>query len=469
MTFEEYKNTIWIKDHSLAMLLSKISAEEEELDTCCLQKIDWIEFCIKSNSADEIDQSIINDTLEELIVYFEMCAVDVSIGQGCFSAPGGLLERFFEICRDYLSISKEDREKMDDELLKRMLVVFKTIYAEKTIQFEILLEKLLSWFNFRQAFCNMVQIGFSPSEYDIPKNLYNVFQKEILALRNTDYPSIARFAEYSIWIYNNAKNIHRAYMVGDLLKFNSFAIQCCRNALVAAQCNGYFEYIDSIKNRIRSIQADLVSTPTVFISYNWGKQALVDELQKSIGSFAIVKRDVNELGFGDNITEFMNTIREEDFALIVISDAYLKSDACMYELTTLFKDKGADGFKEKVLFLICDDAKSIYNATGRGIYTEFWDKRYSELTAQGEMLTPETSVEITQNIRTVAYIRLQIGEFLEYVKAVNNFGESDAVRTISSFMVKISSDGKIGRNAIEDFFIAMNVDASSVETIEKND
>ena len=78
-------------------------------------------------------------------------------------------------------------------------------------------------------------------------------------------------------------------------------------------------------------------------------------------------------------------------------------------------------------------------------------------------LTPETSVEITQSIRTVSYIRLQIGEFLEYVKAVNNFGEKDAIQTISSFVAKVISDGKIGRNVVEDFFITLRTHATVIE------
>ena len=463
MTFEEYKTTIWIKEHSLTSLFNEGIDKETELDTYCLQKIDWIEYCIKNDCADEINKSVIYDTLEILIVYFEMSAVDVSSGQYCFAAPGGLLQSLFEMCKNSLSTSKEEREKMDDLLLNRMIAVFNKIYAEKTIQFDKILEKILSWFHYRQAFCNKVQIGFSPSEYYIPANFYSAFREELLALRNTDFDATVEFAEYSIWIYNNAKDVPRPYMIGDILKFNKFAIQCCRNALVAAQCNGYFECIDSIKNRIRSIQSDLVSTPTVFISYNWGKQTLVDEIQKCIGCFATIKRDVNELGFGDNITEFMNTIREEDFALIVISDAYLKSEACMYELTALFKDQGADNFKKRVLFLICDDARSIYNANGRGTYTEFWDNKYKELVVRKNQLMPETSVEITQSIRTVSYIRLQIGEFLEYVKAVNNFGEKDAIQTISSFVAKVISDGKIGRNVVEDFFITLRTHATVIE------
>lgn len=341
MTFEDYITTIWEKEHPVISLFNEETDAEAELDIYCLQRIDWIEHCIKSDCANEINKSIVYDMLESLITYFEMSAANVSKGQLCFAAPGGLLQSLFEICKDSLSISKEEREKMDDLLLNRMIDVFKKIDEEKRIPFDTLLGKILSWFNYRQS--------------------------------------------------------------------------------------------------------------------------LVDEIQKSISRFVIIKRDVNELEFGDNITEFMNTIREEDFALIIISDAYLKSEACMYELTTLFKDQGADNFKKKVLFLICDDARLIYTADGRGTYAEFWDNKYKELVARENQLTPETSVEIAQSIRTVSYIRLQIGEFLEYVKAVNNFGEKDAIQTISTFIEKSNSDGKIGRNAVEDFFITMRAHTATIE------
>lgn len=87
-----------------------------------LTKIDWIEYCIKNDCSDEINKSVIYDTLENLIVYFEMSTVDVSSGQYCFAASGGLLQSLFEMCKDSLSTSKEEREKMDGLLLNRMLL-----------------------------------------------------------------------------------------------------------------------------------------------------------------------------------------------------------------------------------------------------------------------------------------------------------------------------------------------------------
>lgn len=456
MNFDEYRNTIWLKEHPLASLAAKMdSRNETEIDNCCLQRIDWIKYCIDHNCAEEIDNVVIDELFALIIKCFEMQAGSETTSRDCFLAPSTSFQSLFEICQESFHFTKEQLEKKDDLLLNRMIDVFNKIYKDKPFSFNTVLKKVHSWFIFRQFFCNKVKIGFSPSEYYISYNFYQEFREEMVDLRNADFDAISEFAEYALWLYENAKKIPRQNMIGDLINFHTFAIQCCRNALVAAQLNGYFEYIESIKNRIRKIQSDMVSTPTIFISYNWGKDKLVDEIQKCIGKFAIIKRDKNELKFGDSITEFMNTIRQEDFALIVLSDAYLKSDACIYELTTLFKDQGADNFSKKVLFLICDDALSIYSIDGRSTYVEFWDNKYKELIARRDQLTPESSVEITQSIRTVSFVRLQIGEFLEYIKDVNNFGEKNAIQTISEFVSKIHCEGKIGRNPVEDFYLYM--------------
>ena len=468
MTFEEYKSTIGVKKYPFSSLLDLLDEENNEmikLDQDCLQKIDWIQYCIDHGDVKQISLEELDDTLKMLIDYFEVAANYISNAEDCFSASGGLYSSFFKLCKDSLEIDQEKRQKMDDLLLNNMVNVFKELYKNGTIPFHILLSKVQSWFVWRQEFCFTAQVGFSPLEYYILNGFYVNFQDKILALRCTDFISIKTLAEYSLWLYNNAKLIPRPYMVGDMIKFNKFAILLCRNALVAAQCNGYFEYIDPIKKKIRNIQSDVVTCPTVFISYNWGKQELVNELQKRISLFANVKRDVNELGFGDSLTEFMNRIRREDFALVVISDAYLKSEACMYELTTLFKDKGADNFTKKVLFVVCEDARAIFSANGRMAYTHFWEKKYNELVRLQNGLAPEVRVESDQNIRAISYIRLQIGEFLDYVSSVKDLDEKTAVGLISSIITERNALGRIGRTPIEDFLITVRNHITSTEEI----
>lgn len=72
--------------------------------------------------------------------------------------------------------------------------------------------------------------------------------------------------------------------------------------------------------------------PTVFISYKRDKSDIVNKLEVKIGGRAEIKRDTEEIGAWESITTFMKSIRTQDFAILVISDNYLKSVACMYEV-----------------------------------------------------------------------------------------------------------------------------------------
>lgn len=49
-----------------------------------------------------------------------------------------------------------------------------------------------------------------------------------------------------------------------------------------------------------------------------------------------VIKDNKELEYTDNIPDFMKRIRSNDFALLLITDNYLKSKNCLYEDSFLY-------------------------------------------------------------------------------------------------------------------------------------
>jgi len=64
------------------------------------------------------------------------------------------------------------------------------------------------------------------------------------------------------------------------------------------------------------------------------------------------KRNIKEIGAWESITSFMNSIRKQDFVILVISDNDLKSVACMYEVMQLLKD---DDWLDKTIIMLADD------------------------------------------------------------------------------------------------------------------
>jgi internalin A len=95
----------------------------------------------------------------------------------------------------------------------------------------------------------------------------------------------------------------------------------------------------------------------IFISYAWGGESenMVDEIEKTFNDKGInIIRDKRDLGFKGIITDFMRQIGEGKAVITVISDNYLKSPYCMYELLEIYRNLK---FYERIFPIVLGDAK----------------------------------------------------------------------------------------------------------------
>lgn len=155
--------------------------------------------------------------------------------------------------------------------------------------------------------------------------------------------------------------------------------------------------------------------PTVFISYKRNKSEVVNELEKQIDGRADVKRDTREIGAWESITMFMNSIRKQDFAILVISDNYLKSVACMYEVLQLLKD---DNWLEKTMIMLADDI-NIFGTKEQIAYIKYWNDEYNNITELIKALPPETVSSQAEDLKKISRIKDEIGSFLHIVSDRN--------------------------------------------------
>lgn len=81
----------------------------------------------------------------------------------------------------------------------------------------------------------------------------------------------------------------------------------------------------------------------VFLSYSSDDENIANTISNmfhSIKHHGIeLIRDKDRLSFMQDIKKFMQSIRDVDYALLIISDSYLKSNNCMYEITELVKEE----------------------------------------------------------------------------------------------------------------------------------
>ncbi len=117
----------------------------------------------------------------------------------------------------------------------------------------------------------------------------------------------------------------------------------------------------------------------VYISYAWGdgtiagkrRQKVFDELHallKKKGFNTVV--DFEGIRYKESIKNFMESLGKARYIVMIVSDRYLKSKSCMFEVTQML----AHGeFKKRIFPLVLPDAK-IYTPKGRSTYLEYWDK-----------------------------------------------------------------------------------------------
>jgi internalin A len=103
--------------------------------------------------------------------------------------------------------------------------------------------------------------------------------------------------------------------------------------------------------------------PEIFVSYAWGdpnepgpsREAIVDRLVDRLTERGHrVLRDKKDLGYRGEISEFMHRLGRSQVVVAVISDKYLKSPYCMYEMLEIERH---GGFRERVFPIVLADAR----------------------------------------------------------------------------------------------------------------
>ncbi len=110
-----------------------------------------------------------------------------------------------------------------------------------------------------------------------------------------------------------------------------------------------------------------------------------------------------------SIEEFMSQIREVDYAILLIGDAYLKSMNCMREVLELRKEVN---LSKKMLPVLIGDA-NIFNPSGRLQYVQYWQEEVSKLEAQLKEIKDATScLPSYKDLKIIKEIHSNINEFL---------------------------------------------------------
>ncbi|MES2982791.1 MAG: COR domain-containing protein, partial [Verrucomicrobiota bacterium] len=124
---------------------------------------------------------------------------------------------------------------------------------------------------------------------------------------------------------------------------------------------------------------------TYCVSYAWTKESseIVDQLCANAAAQNIeVIRDKTHLDLGERISKFMNRLSEGDRIFIILSEKYLSSPFCMYELFEVWRQSKRDdeSFLKRIRIYRLPDAK-IGTLIERLEIGVFWKKQYEQVEA----------------------------------------------------------------------------------------
>ena len=156
----------------------------------------------------------------------------------------------------------------------------------------------------------------------------------------------------------------------------------------------------------------------VFVSYAWGsdREEVVNQIDGALQKRGIrIIRDKRDLGYKGSISEFMERIGQGNCVIVVISDKYLRSPNCMFELVEIAEGKQ---FHNRIFPIVLSDA-NIYDPIKRVEYVKYWEVKRAELADAMRTLDPANLQGIRDDMDLYDRIRDKVSGLTSILKDMN--------------------------------------------------
>lgn len=172
---------------------------------------------------------------------------------------------------------------------------------------------------------------------------------------------------------------------------------------------------------------------TIFLSYNWHDWETADRIDRYLLRIPdiTVKRDLRDIGPWKSIREFMTGIRQQDYAVFIVSDSYLKSKNCMFEVTEMMKEQN---YAHRIFPAVVET--SIYEPLVRAGYINYWQQECDKLEAAVRAVDLAYASELVVDLKRYKNIASSVGEFLSMVSDRNNPNIQDVEVQIEKALMK---------------------------------
>jgi len=229
-------------------------------------------------------------------------------------------------------------------------------------------------------------------------------------------------------------------------------IKCLKNPDFVTLNNGDTLFqarkaLDTIQNKLKYYHP--LSQPMnqqVYISYNWQEDSneMANQLVQAFAAKGIeIIRDKTHTSYKDSIKNFMQQIGQGKCVVVVISDRYLKSENCMFELVEIARN---GDFYKRIFPIILPDAR-IYNDFERIDYLKYWEDEKAKLQAKYKQLDLVNTNSIMATLNLYNEIRGNIDNLTNILKDMNNLNidlhsQSEFAAMIEAVETKLAEDSQ---------------------------
>jgi hypothetical protein len=184
---------------------------------------------------------------------------------------------------------------------------------------------------------------------------------------------------------------------------------------------------------------------TIYFSHAWGGVSdeilaqLVRRLEEEKIAFILDKRD---LGYRQSIHDFMVKLGKADMVIIILSNKYLKSEYCMFELIQIYHN---ENLTDRIFPIVLDEVK-ISSSVDRLEFVKFWENQLAELQNKVKELNSLSFIEgITDDLNLYSEIRNNIARLTGILRDINTLNitlhqESDYHDLIEAIRKRINEE-----------------------------
>lgn len=175
----------------------------------------------------------------------------------------------------------------------------------------------------------------------------------------------------------------------------------------------------------------------IFLSYCQKNSNVADNIDSHFkdNQDIVLHRDMIDIKPWNSIKEYMQSITDMDYAILLISDEYLKSANCMYEVLEVMRDKK---YKNRIFTAVINH--KIYDPIIRANYIKYWENQFNELHNVLEEISTQNLGGLSYDLKRYQDISSNIADFLSLVSDMNNPNISDVSIRIEE---KLKANGLI--------------------------